>query len=365
MKMHKIVLGTALLLFSIPLAVIVMQQPQEIRQRAQVGPTPTTPPQCQASNGLCVATADGCFAEETDSGKLDCGTGETCCSLIVPPQCEARTGVCVLNNVSCFDYETDIGPLDCQTGRRCCADKLAQTPSPSTGSGSSPTAKPTTPATTVPTVKPTTRPTATPIPTPTTGPTPTARPTTAAAIPTSQVAQGETSVTFTVLLHGIGNSGDNMTTNNSLSNKTPQNPTREFTVHIDNAPGQYTKNEAVSFFYDQSVGAFTGRINLGSVSTGSYNIRVKTYNSVEIMLPSQAITANQQNAISRITLTIGDTNGDNTINALDYNSIMSCYYVLAPTNTCSDSQKLQADLNDDGKVDGFDYNLFLREIARN
>jgi len=61
-------------------------------------------------------------------------------------------------------------------------------------------------------------------------------------------------------------------------------------------------------------------------------------------------------------LLVGHINHDNAFNILDCNLLLNCYSdVLPPKGPCSTVQG-GADLNDDGAVNQFDYNLFLRVI---
>lgn len=83
------------------------------------------------------------------------------------------------------------------------------------------------------------------------------------------------------------------------------------------------------------------------------------------LLPGiQSINAGQNNKLSDAILVAGDVVSDNKLNILDYNILIGCYSDLAPATACNDIQKKNSsDLNDDGAVNQFDYNLFIREIA--
>jgi hypothetical protein len=50
------------------------------------------------------------------------------------------------------------------------------------------------------------------------------------------------------------------------------------------------------------------------------------------------------------------------MNILDYNILMNCYSDLLPPVNCDALKKGSADLTDDGQVNQYDYNLFLREL---
>jgi hypothetical protein len=77
----------------------------------------------------------------------------------------------------------------------------------------------------------------------------------------------------------------------------------------------------------------------------------------------QIAGGNNETAV-QASLVTGDTNNDNKINILDYNMLLDCYADLAEPKNCSDQSKKQiTDLTDDGKVNLFDLNLFLRELS--
>jgi hypothetical protein len=349
MRIHKIVVGSAILLFSIPLLVIALQTPQEIRQHAQAAPTPTTPPRCaaaggQPNTGVCAETTDGCLlGEEDDEGQLDCATGQTCCALaVVPAQCAAQSNgqTFCSTATNCTDlYKNQaLAQFDCQTGTICCRNPKSPTSTP----------------------KPN-QPTVTAKPTPSTGsgPTPTV-PASSGPTPTLAPEIGTSTIEFLISLHGIGNSGDNASTNSSLSNKSPLRTTRQFTIHVDNSPGTYVKDVTLSLSYNQKSGVYIGDIQLVNITSGYYNIKLKTDGYLEKTLPQEGVPAGA-GGFYEISLSAGDMNGDNRLDALDYNAIISCYNVIVPTDSCNASQKQLTDLNDDGFDNGVDYNLFLRE----
>lgn len=365
---------------SIALLIGIIHTPQEIRQRAQT--VDSSPPQCKATNGVCRNFAVGCYPEETDSSKLDCGEGQTCCSLIVPPQCAALNGICEASSACSAGDEVVAGKLDCPGVRVCCTlvtppkckaqngicFSKSSCPSERVDSGQMDCKDSTLTCCTQPV------PTAVPIPTaipvatiaPTKAPLPTLAPT-IKSLPTltAPIAPKTTSLFLTVYIHGIGNSGDNLNVANVLSNKNPLRRVRDFTVQIDNAPGQFSKTQTVPFTYELSAGYFTAKLDIGpELTTGVYEIKIKTDSSFMVTIPSQTITAGGQIAIPQTTLATGDINGDNVLDTLDYNTIISCYDVAVLNDTCTSAKKQQSDLNDDGLVNGVDYNLFLREMIR-
>jgi len=101
-----------------------------------------------------------------------------------------------------------------------------------------------------------------------------------------------------------------------------------------------------------------------TLTSGSYNVKVKAPQYLKKQIAGiQSIVAGQTLAIPTTTLVTGDVNGDNALNILDYDVIIGCYSDFAPPVSCSGTQSTDADLNDDGKVDQFDYNLFLRDLS--
>lgn len=212
--------------------------------------------------------------------------------------------------------------------------------------------------TTIPTPIPTNAPTQTPVP-----PTPTLLPPT----PTPTSVSLATKISFTVFMHGIGNSGDNVSPNLfSLSNKNPLTKTRNAKVEILNASNALIATVTGNIVYDELSGNFKGTVDLGSQipSTGPYTVKFTSSTHLRRLVPGiQNLITGQTNTMESITLVTGDVNSDNVLNILDYNLLIGCYSDFAPAASCTTSNKLLTDLNDDGKVNQFDYNLFLRELT--
>lgn len=226
-----------------------------------------------------------------------------------------------------------------------------------------PTRAPTPTPTHTPTPTPTRVPTATPTPTrvPTATPTPTRVPT---ATPTPQPQA--TSFSLSVYLHGLGNSGDNANpTAHSLSNKNPLRKTRDVEVEVYNANDVLVTKRSGTISYNSGAGNFTGHVDMGTALTsGVYTIKIKsTYYLKRRISGIQTITAGESNLMPPVTLVTGDTNNDNALNILDYNMIAGCYSDFAPATSCTPAQKEATDITDDGNVNQFDYNLFLRDLS--
>lgn len=198
-----------------------------------------------------------------------------------------------------------------------------------------------------------------PTPTPTRPPLPTSTP-----LPTTTSAPNETRLSLNLLLHGLGKGGDSANPNGG-GTANPLRPQRTVTVEVFNASNQLvlTKTGVVNF---NSVGGnFTGAINSGTTLTsGTYTLKVKSPQFLRKQVTGiQTIAAGTVNQLPVTTLVSGDVNSDNVVNILDYNIVMDCYSDFTPARSCSDAvKKLNADITDDGNVNQFDYNLFLREL---
>jgi hypothetical protein len=227
------------------------------------------------------------------------------------------------------------------------------TPTPTTPL-SEPTNTPAPTNTPVPTVTPVPTSTPFPTPTPTTIPTPT--------------DLNRPQLEFTIYLHGIGSSGDNKTTASSLSNKFPHTPTRNIEISlIDPSTNNEVAHLTDRVFYFDPLGNFGGFVPLNTVANGQYKVQVKTDKYLK-RTSSTTITVNENSTalieVPPLTLVAGDVNSDNKLSILDYNMLMDCYSDSLPARACSDTnQKFMSDLNDDGMVNQFDYNLLLRELS--
>jgi len=159
-----------------------------------------------------------------------------------------------------------------------------------------------------------------------------------------------------VALTGIGGAG----------NPDPKRKQREVTVEIIGANESPVATGTGSLTFDKATGSFKGLANLGRTFTtsGRYEIKVKVNSYLKKRIQEiNQITAKTINPISTIiTLAAGDISNDNQIFADDYNIILFCFGAKADLPTCG-SNKENADLNDDGEIDGVDYNLFIRSLA--
>ncbi|MEK7571789.1 MAG: hypothetical protein AAB553_05955 [Patescibacteria group bacterium] len=217
-----------------------------------------------------------------------------------------------------------------------------------------------------PTSTPTPLPTNTPLPTATPLPLPSQTPLpTATVIPTATGLSPTTSGTtlkLNLLLHGLGTGGDNANPT-ATGNFNPLRPNKPVTIEFYNNQNTLIGTKPTTVTFNQGTGTFTGEVTIGSLPNGSYIIKVKGDQYLKTQFPGiQDITAGLI-TLPPVDLVTGDINNDNQLNIVDYNILMGCYSDFLPASNCTDQTKLQSDITDDGDVNQYDYNLFLREIG--
>jgi hypothetical protein len=182
--------------------------------------------------------------------------------------------------------------------------------------------------------------------------------------PTVTVAPGNTAVSLNLLLHGIGKGGDSANPN-SGGNPSPRRTQRNVTVEVYNSQNQLILTKQGNVSFGAANGNFTGQVDLGTtIATGVYSVKVKTTQFLNTLVPGiQSLTQGTVNQLPATVLVNGDIDGNNTLNILDYNILMGCYSDFEPAKSCTAANKSLSDLDDDGDVNQYDYNLFLREIT--
>ncbi|HSW47960.1 MAG TPA: CARDB domain-containing protein [Candidatus Saccharimonadales bacterium] len=186
--------------------------------------------------------------------------------------------------------------------------------------------------------------------------------------PTSTPVPGSTILSLNLFLHGIGKAGDSANPG-SGGNMNPVHPYRIVKVQVyDNNNQLVVEKDGTVYFaniLNSTSGNFVGNVDLGSgIADGQYLIKVKSPQFLRTIVPGiQNITIGTINQMPQVALVNGDVNGDNAANILDYNLIIGCYSDLVPAISCTPENKLLTDLDDDGAVNQFDYNLFLRELT--
>lgn len=191
-------------------------------------------------------------------------------------------------------------------------------------------------------------------------PTPTIAPTVSLA-PTTPGGSGATTFSITTLLHGLGSGGDNPNPS-SAGNTNPSHPQRPVTVSVFDGTNTKVGTGQGTVAYNSSGGNFTGSVNVAGLSAGKDLITIKVDGFLAKQVPG-IITINPGTTMTlpSVTLVNGDINNDGQIDLLDYNALVSCYGSKQTSTSCLNAQG--ADINDDGLVNGGDYNLFLRELS--
>ena len=131
-------------------------------------------------------------------------------------------------------------------------------------------------------------------------------------------------------------------------------------VTIVNSGNQQVDLTEATVDYDSATGKYKGNVSLGNnFISGSYLAKVRFDNTLWKTIPGiQNITSGQTYNAPEASLVSGDIIQDNEINLLDYNALLSCFGAQA----CA--TKVQADLNDDDKVEELDLNILYAGFAK-
>jgi len=177
-----------------------------------------------------------------------------------------------------------------------------------------------------------------------------------------------TALNLTIYMHGIGSSGDNPNpTNSSLSNKNPLRKNRPVVLELFNSKNLPVATRSSTLIYASSSGNFKGYVDMGTnIPLGDYTIKVKSDQYLRNAFPGiQKIPPQSPIQMPDITLITGDVLNDNKLNILDYNILYGCYKTdLFPIpRSCTSNQNISADLTDEGSVNMYDINLFIRELS--
>lgn len=197
--------------------------------------------------------------------------------------------------------------------------------------------------------------------------TPSATPTIPTPIPT---AVGPV-VDLSFSLSGIGTNGGNLK---------PVNTVKDVTIYLyhpdDNTADKnvkpvYTIKKDAIYDGDPNSPTYTFFVNhyidLGNISGGNYQIVIKSTNTLPNLIKSTEqgsvggrlfdLTYKRVFSLPSQTLINGDIYPDNVMDINDYNVLVSCFDRKKNPTKCVDSSI--ADLDDNGVVDGIDYNVML------
>jgi hypothetical protein len=180
---------------------------------------------------------------------------------------------------------------------------------------------------------------------------------------------GGTYLNLKIYLHGIGYGGDNVNPSGA-GNVSPLHSIRTVTLQLIDTNNQIVLTKQLLMQYVNGMGNipdFTGLTTISGIQSGLYTAKVSVPQYLIRTMPGILqirMEPGLANDSPEVRLTTGDTNADNVLSVLDYNMILDCYSDLAPAKNCADAnKKLMTDLTDDGSINQFDYNLFLRELS--
>lgn len=188
----------------------------------------------------------------------------------------------------------------------------------------------------------------------------------------------KTTLTLSLLFHGIGSAGDTKNPDGEFSNKIPINQERTLNVQLVNEDNQLVATKLITAFYNSNEGTFDSHYVLNDpLPKGDYILKVKTEPYLRKLMPGfMTVEPGKKNVMEVTELITGDINGDNVINVLDYNILFDCGYgaieplpIVDPDSSYHNKscrahlEKKYADLDDNGTIDSTDYNLFIRELS--
>lgn len=175
-------------------------------------------------------------------------------------------------------------------------------------------------------------------------------------LPTPTTTSGNTQFAFSLILLGIGNVPGNIT---------PLHSQRVLKIEIYDGSHAKIFEKTGYVQFNPTTNAFEGTIDMGTLGSGLYTVKVKTDRYLTRAIAAQQIIFAQTNQISQASLIVGDINGDNLIDIQDYNIYVSCYKDRATSAQCGENKDL-ADLNDDGFNDSAsdfsDYKLLFASL---
>jgi hypothetical protein len=187
---------------------------------------------------------------------------------------------------------------------------------------------------------------------------------------TTTVPGGNTLLALNVGLDGLGTTGDNLNSSSVDSNKNPKHTTRSALVKVFDKTGAEKVSATGTVDYISSSGKFTGTIGIPNFTeTGEYTVKVKADGFLTKLYSGiQTITKGATKTMALVTLVNGDINNDNAITVLDYNLLINCSSfnkskISTATAACSTTYQTLADLDDNGTIDQYDVNLFIREFS--
>lgn len=180
--------------------------------------------------------------------------------------------------------------------------------------------------------------------------------------PTTPI-NGQTRTLFlSVLLHGLGKSGDNANPQAySFSNQNPIHKEREVTISAFNTDSQLISSATTTVTYNPQKGSFDGSVDLDNLEDeDDYILKIKM-DGYLVKKYDNLYSTKAGSILPPVTLITGDVNSDNTLNILDYNLLLGCQD--SSLYQCDEDTRVMSDITDNGHVDIVDLNLFFRELT--
>lgn len=158
-------------------------------------------------------------------------------------------------------------------------------------------------------------------------------------------------------------------TNGSYLTTNPLHKTRSLTLQVYDATNTLIYQDTVNATVQPGTDRYVATVPLdwqrdwspGGTAT-AVTIKVKLdYTLYKQVTGFYLINAGTDTTLPDTPLIVGDIDQDNQVGVDDYNLLMACYSDLQPPKgPCPSWQKTASDLNDDGYVNGIDYNIMLR-----
>lgn len=168
--------------------------------------------------------------------------------------------------------------------------------------------------------------------------------------------------TIPIYLHGIGKGGDKVNPRGQ-GNPSPRTTQRDVFLELYDQDNNLAAEVEGIATYNSANGYYTTTLTEG-LPSGAYTAVLDMYNYPAVDLPGiinitpELLTI----PIDNVTFIAGDANDDGIINLLDYSFIITCYSDSGgASDECEDPDG--ADLDNNGDVDLFDINLFIRELS--
>ena len=195
------------------------------------------------------------------------------------------------------------------------------------------------------------------------------------SIPTTVPTAVGPVVDLSFSLPGIGTNGGNLKPLNTSRNVSVYLFSSDANTSDKNVKPVYTIKTQATYDADPNSPTYTFFVNkyvdLGAVPAKNYQIAIQTPQSLQSLIKSSdprtiggqlfELSNRRFLVLPTQSMIIGDIyplpGGDNFMDINDYNMLVNCYSIQINSSKCADAAP--ADLDDNGVVDGIDYNILL------